>query len=105
MARKFVQFVDGKFWGDGQAYQFQYEAHMTVGVRHMSVGTFRLKTDQHAVSEHLPPWPHTPKYIPEMTLVNASEQELVSDHGGKSPILSGHSAHSLNRPLPNWACG
>lgn len=99
------QFVDGKFWDDGQAYQFQYEVQTALGVRHMSAGTFRLKTDQHAVSEHLPPWPHTSKYRPKMILTNASEQELGSDHGGESTILSRQSAHSLNRPLPNWVCG
>lgn len=49
--------------------------------------------------------PHTPDHIPKMELVDASEPELGSDHRGKSTVLSDQSARSLNRPLPNWACG
>lgn len=94
------QFVDVKFWDDGQACQFQYKDHIAVGVWHTTGGIFRLKSDQHAISEHIPR-PHTLDHIPKMVLVDASEQELGSDHGGKSIILSDQSAHSLNRPLPN----
>lgn len=66
------QFVDGKFWVDGQAYQCQYKDYIASDVEHTSIGTFGLKTDQHTISGYISPWLPTPKYIPKMTLTSAS---------------------------------
>lgn len=51
----------------------------------MSVGTFVFRTDQHAISELILPWLHTPKYIPEITLMNVFVQLAWLAHEQSSP--------------------
>lgn len=82
------------------------KGHIALGIEHVPIGTSRLKTDQHTISECIASWLPTPKYIPKMTLRSASVQELGSDHGGKKDgtIFPSQSAHSLNKPLLNWVC-
>lgn len=53
----------------------------------MSIGIFGLKRDQCTISECIPLRFPISKYIPKLSLMNASVHELGSDHGGKIALF------------------